>query len=188
FYISGSTGVLMTRCYSEEGRHDFVMGARTTGPNVFLKCSVPRGGNAEPHHRWTVGTLWDNITMPNGGACCSFNRGDSGTGHGWAGANSVFWNCNASAIVVFDPETRGENNFAIGYTGKLQKEYNTGTLYYANTRAGYWGTPKEGRYYGYAAMGSGHIESPDKPANPESLFIQQLIDRIGKAKAMAILE
>jgi hypothetical protein len=37
-------------------------------------------------------------------------------------------------------------------------------------------------------MGSGHIESPGKPVEPSSLFIQQLIDRIGKEQAMKVLE
>jgi hypothetical protein len=35
-------------------------------------------------------------------------------------------------------------------------------------------------------MGSGHIESPDRPVEPESLFIQQLTDRIGKERAEAV--
>ncbi|HKL22885.1 MAG TPA: hypothetical protein VJ904_13845, partial [Tichowtungia sp.] len=187
FNIGSSHGILVYNCSSEDGRHDFVVGARTCGPNAFVKCSVPEGGNGEPHHRWGNGTLWDNVSMPNGGVLASFNRGDSGSGHGWAGANSVFWNCNAENIVVFDPETEGENNFAIGYTGTVTNEYPAGGLYYANTRAGYWDTPQEGEYYGYAAMGSGYIESPDGPVKPDSLFKQQLIDRIGRETAVQVL-
>jgi hypothetical protein len=37
-------------------------------------------------------------------------------------------------------------------------------------------------------MGSGHIESPDAPVEPGSLFKQQLIERIGKEKAEAVLK
>lgn len=37
-------------------------------------------------------------------------------------------------------------------------------------------------------MGSGHIESPDKPVEPASLFKQQLIDRIGAERARAVLK
>jgi hypothetical protein len=135
-----------------------------------------------------VGGLWDNITTTDGGSLASINRGDSGSGHGWAGANCVFWNCDSSNITVFDPETEGENNFAIGYTGDLNREFNGGGLHYANTRSGYWGTPQEGKFYGYALMGSGHIESPDAPVEPGSLFKAQLIERIGREAAEAVLE
>jgi len=37
-------------------------------------------------------------------------------------------------------------------------------------------------------MGNGHIESPDRPVKPDSLLIQQLIDRIGRRKAEAALK
>lgn len=36
-------------------------------------------------------------------------------------------------------------------------------------------------------LGSGHIESPDAPVQPASLFEQQLVDRIGRERAMAVL-
>ncbi|HKL20938.1 MAG TPA: hypothetical protein VJ904_03985, partial [Tichowtungia sp.] len=65
---------------------------------------------------------------------------------------------------------------------------NTGNVKYANDRSGYWDTPREGVYYGYAAMGNGYIESPGEPVEPRSLFEQQLIDRIGKEKAEAVLK
>ena len=184
FSIGGGLGNLVYRCFSEDARHDFVIGARMAGPHVFLECSVEegRGGNAEPHHRWGVGVLWDNVNAYG----CTMNRGDSGSGHGWAGANSLFWNTPKGAT-VYDVETEGENNFAIGYTGTT-KEFGVGGLWYANTRAGYWGTPFEGKFYGYALSGSGHIESPDKPAEPRSLFKRQLIERIGEARAEAVLK
>jgi hypothetical protein len=89
---------------------------------------------------------------------------------------------------VGDPQTPGENNFAIGYTGEILEEYNIRRLYEANTWAGSWGTAQEGAYYGFAHMGTGYIESPDTPVKPDSLFVQQLIDRIGRAKATAVLK
>lgn len=82
---------------------------------------------------------------------------------------------------------RARINFAIGFTGKVGSNYDTKGLHYANTRAGYWDTPQEGKYYGFPLMGSGYIESPDKPAELASLFTQQLIDRIGQAEAMKVL-
>jgi hypothetical protein len=188
FNIAHSSGILVYNCYAEDGRHDFVVGARTPGPNAFVDCTAVRGGQSEPHHRWGAGILYDNVSMVDGGSLAAINRGDSGSGHGWAGANTIFWNCNAENIVIADPETIGENNFAIGFTGTLKDEYSTGGLSYANTRAGYWGTPKEGKYFGFAIMGDGYIESPDAPVEPASLFKQQLIDRIGKARAMQVLQ
>jgi hypothetical protein len=187
FNISGGTLHLFYNCFSEDGRHDFALGSRETGPFAFVRCTAVRGGQSEPHHRWSTGILYDNVSTEDG-TLAAINRGDSGSGHGWAAANTMFWNCNAKSIVVMDPETAGENNFAIGYTGTFDENTGTKALMYANTRAGYWGTPGEGKFYGFALMGSGYIESPDRPVSPESLFEQQLIDRLGEAQANAVLK
>jgi len=187
FFINGGTGHLVYQCYTEDARHDFVGGARTMGPSAFVKCIAVRGGTSEPHHRWGTGYLFDCIKTD--GSIGAFNRGDSGSGHGWAAANTMVWNADAKSVTVFDTETTGENNFAIGFSGEFGKDdFDPIQLWYANTRPGYWGTPQEGKYYGYALMGSGHIESPGKSVEPTSLFIQQLIDRIGEKKAMKVLQ
>lgn len=185
FHMGGGTLHLFYNCYSEDGRHDFALGSRETGPFAFVECTALRGQQSEPHHRWSTGALYDNV-ITRDGTLAAINRGDSGTGHGWAAANVMFWNCDAKSIVVMDPETAGENNFAIGYRGTYDPKTGPAALRYANDRAGYWGTPQEGKYYGFALMGSGHIESPDKPVEPGSLFKQQLIDRIGKEKAAEV--
>lgn len=186
FMVGGGTLHLFYNCYSEDGRHCFAGGSREQGPFAFVNCTSVRGGQSEPHHRWGTGFLYDNVSTPDG-RLAAINRGDSGSGHGWAAANTLFWNGNARSIVVMDPETEGENNFAIGFTGE-PGEYDTKGLMYANTRAGYWGTPQEGKYYGFALMGSGYIECPERPMEPRSLFTQQLIERIGKEEAKAVLE
>jgi len=187
YNVGGGTGHLFFECYTEDGRHDFAGGSRTMGPFAFVKCTAVRGGASEPHHRWGTGYLYDCITTD--GSIGAFNRGDSGTGHGWSAANTLIWNADAKSVTVFDPETTGENNFAIGYAGEYKKEYfDPVQLWYANTRAGYWETPQEGKYYGYALMGSGHIESPGTEMEPSSLFVQQLINRIGKQQALRVLE
>ncbi len=187
FNIGGGTLHLFFNCYSEDGRHDFALGSRETGPFAFVRCTAVRGQQSEPHHRWSAGALYDNVITKDG-TLAAINRGDSGSGHGWAAANTMFWNCDAKSIVVMDPETEGENNFAIGYRGTFDPETGTDGLHYANSRAGSWGTPQEGKFYGYALMGSGYIESPNGPVKPESLFEQQLIDRIGSEKAARVLE
>ena len=43
-----------------------------------------------PHHRFATGTLYDTVS---GGLLSVEDRGSSGTGHGWSGANVVYWNC-----------------------------------------------------------------------------------------------
>jgi hypothetical protein len=187
FSIGGGTLHLFYKCYSEDGRHDFAGGSRNQGPFAFVNCAAVRGEQSEPHHRWGTGFLYDRVTTKDG-TLAAINRGDSGSGHGWAAANSMFWNCDAKSITVFDPETVGECNFAVGFAGKPLEEYDASGLVYANTRSGYWGTPQEGKCFGYALMGNGYIESPDGPAKPESLFVQQLIDRIGKEQAAKVLE
>ena len=107
---------LVQRCYTRRGRHDYVLQARARGPNVFLDCVADKAYNdSGPHHRWAVGTLYDNIK------CGRLNvqwRGRSGTGHGWAGANMVFWNCRTSSTDCQKPPTA--NNYCIGCTGKIQ--------------------------------------------------------------------
>jgi hypothetical protein len=187
FNIGGGTLHLFYNCLSEDSRHDFALGSRETGPFAFVKCTALRGGQSEPHHRWSSGALYDNVSTKDG-TLAAINRGDSGSGHGWAAANTMFWNCDAKSIVVMDPETEGENNFAIGYRGTFDPQTGTDALKYANDRAGSWGTPQEGKFYGHALMGSGYLESPDGPVKPDSLFEQQLIDRIGMAKAKNVLQ
>lgn len=186
FNIGGGTLHLFYNCYSEDSRHDFALGSRETGPFAFVKCTAIRGEQSEPHHRWSAGALYDNVITKDG-TLAAINRGDSGSGHGWAAANTMFWNCDAKSIVVMDPETEGENNFAIGYRGTFDPQTGTDGLRYANDRAGYWSTPQEGKFYGSALMGGGYIESPEGPVKPDSLFEQQLIDRIGRDNAEEVL-
>jgi hypothetical protein len=111
FAINGAQLVLVQNCHARNGRHDFVTGARVAGPSVFLDCSAEQAhADAGPHHRWAAGILYDNIKTD--GELNVRNRGSMGSGHGWAGANHVFWNCAAKEIVCERPPTA--NNWAIG--------------------------------------------------------------------------
>ena len=190
FSNGGGTLGLVYQCFAEFGRHDYVTGSRETGPIAFVKCrSQNARAPSEPHHRWTTGVLYDNIVMKDGGFLQAVNRGASGSGHGWAGANVVFWNCAADVVLVSDPPT-SEQNFAIGYTGEKKDSYPTNYLGYANNNVDrYEGKRgKKAEYKGFALMGNGFIEAPDRPVNPKSLFTQQLIDRIGEDQAMKVLK
>ncbi len=101
---------LIQRCVASEGRHDFVMQYWVPGPNVFLDCmSIRPHSDSGPHQRWATGTLYDNVET---GILNVVNRGNSGSGHGWAGAQFVFWNCKARSMSVQSPPTA--RNFSIG--------------------------------------------------------------------------
>lgn len=101
---------LVQRCFAREGRHDFVMQYWVPGPNVFLDCRSEKAhSDSGPHQRYATGTLYDNVQT---GTLNVVNRGNSGSGHGWAGAQMVFWNCTAGSMKVESPRTA--KNFAIG--------------------------------------------------------------------------
>lgn len=98
-----------------EGRHDYVTGARVLGPNVFYNCrSSNTHADIGPHHRWSVGTLYDNITTD--GEINIQDRGNWGSGHGWAGVTQILWNCTAKRAAVQSPWASGKN-YCIGLRG-----------------------------------------------------------------------
>lgn len=102
-----------------EGRHDFVTGAKTCGPNVFYNCKARQThSDIGPHHRWASGTLYDNIDTD--GQINIQDRGFLGSGHGWAGVTQVLWNCKAKTVVVQSPWISGKN-YAIGIHAKKGK-------------------------------------------------------------------
>lgn len=108
---------LFMNCYATEGRHDFVTGKTVLGPNVFVNCTAERThADIGPHHRWAVGTLYDNIVTD--GAINIHDRGNWGTGHGWPGVNQYLWNCTAKQAAVQSPWVSGKN-YAIGFKGKV---------------------------------------------------------------------
>jgi hypothetical protein len=103
---------LVQNCITRNGRHDYVNGSRTCGPNVFYNSSSTlQHSDIGPHHRWAPGILFDNLT--GNGSMDVQNRLDMGSGHGWSGSQIMFWNCNANRMVVQDPP--GDHiNWAIG--------------------------------------------------------------------------
>jgi hypothetical protein len=106
---------LFMNCHTEDGRHDYVTHARTCGPNVFYNCtSIKTHADIGPHHRWSVGSLYDNITTD--GEINVQDRGNWGSGHGWAGVTQVIWNCTASKAAIQNPWVSGKN-YCIGLKG-----------------------------------------------------------------------
>jgi hypothetical protein len=107
---------LFMNCHTTEGRHDYVTGAKTPGPNVFYNCTAKNThADIGPHHRWAVGTLYDNITTD--GEINVQDRGNWGSGHGWAGVTQVLWNCTVKRAAVQSPWASGKN-YCIGLKGE----------------------------------------------------------------------
>jgi hypothetical protein len=111
FVIDGQRS-LVQNCTTRNGRHDYVNGSRTCGPNVFYNSTATiQNSDIGPHHRWATGILFDNLS--GDGRMNVQNRLVMGSGHGWAGGQIMFWNCNATRMVIQDPPG-DEMNWAIG--------------------------------------------------------------------------
>lgn len=153
FNIDDADFVLMQRCLTRGGRHDFVSGSQTPGPNVFVDCRADDSfADIGPHHRYSTGQLYDNIM---GGEMNVQNRTGSGSGHGWAGAQIMFWNCDARSIICDAPN--GAMNWCVGSRGKKSE----GKTYWAPEEAfGIW-------------------QSHGLPVVPRSLYYAQLAERLG---------
>jgi len=141
-FAANGQQALFVRCYARGGRHDFVMHARAPGPNAFVDCRADGAySDSGPHHRWATGTLYDNVVV-NGNALNVRNRGNSGTGHGWAGAQMVFWNCEAARIICQRPPTAqnwaigciAESRSGDGYWASFGKHVEPRSLYFAQLR------------------------------------------------------
>lgn len=153
FNLADGIGNLFQRCYSRAGRHNFVSGSRTTGPNVWLdSLAVDPLSDEGPHHRWATGLLFDNIKSRDINVQ---NRTSSGTGHGWTGSQVLFWNVEAERIICDSPS--GGMNYSVGSVGE-------------STPSSY--APDEAACFRI---------SPDQPVTPRSLYLQQLQDRLGVA-------
>jgi hypothetical protein len=114
FMVNGQLN-LVQRCLTYEGRHEFVTQEKTAGPNVFVDCLGRNSKScAGPHHRYSVGTLFDNVK--SGRFMESTFRGG---GHGWAGTQTCFYNCNAPEFRVKAPP--GGISWVLG-SGKNDEE------------------------------------------------------------------
>jgi autotransporter-associated beta strand protein len=87
--------------------------SNTVGPDVFVfgtaNASLQSIG---PHQRWASGVLWDNMKVTGNAGIELVNRGNFGSGQGWAGANMQTWNSQAPWSDVEMPPTA--QNWAIG--------------------------------------------------------------------------
>ena len=116
--------ILFRDSFASYARHAFVTnGTSTDSGSVALHSIVDHNLTfAEAHRRWSTGLLFDGLTAVNrssGDVFGFYNRGNYGTGHGWATGHSVIWNTDAAGgrILVQKPPTA--QNYAIGSFGNV---------------------------------------------------------------------
>lgn len=149
---------LVQRCLSDQGRHSFMTGQPTASGNVFLDCKATNPySSSEPHEQWATGGLYDNIQAP------LTARFWKNINIGWAGANTVFWNCEGAFYVQKPPTAQ---NFSFGHLGVDAVVFNIPLQ----------DTTKE----------NGHIESIDRHVTPRSLYLTQLRERLGEAAVRSV--
>ncbi|MDB5110396.1 MAG: hypothetical protein JWR67_1510 [Mucilaginibacter sp.] len=138
-YSFNNTGQLnlFINCHAEDGRHDYVTGAKVCGPNVFYNSTASKThADAGPHHRWASGTLFDNIVSD--GEINVQDRGNMGSGHGWSGVTQILWNCTVAKATVQNPWVSGQN-YCIGLHGGKDAGH------FKDRNEGYWeGQNKKG--------------------------------------------
>lgn len=159
FAVNG-TQILFDRC-AGSGNETFYVAteAREQGPVVVLHCRFQGNGSIEPHQRWSTGLLVDNCEVPHGSIAFQ-NRGEMGSGHGWTIGWAVAWNSSAHEIAMNKPP--GTGIWSIGNRGTEVNPAFPGF---------------DGR--GHARLASAIIESPGKPVQPQSLYLEQLRERLG---------
>ena len=161
FGIEGAELCLIKKCVAEKAAIGFGTNLKGGGPNVYTRC---RGLNMRtgsgPHLHWSTGTLFD--CCYNSAGFRVTDHGNSGTGHGWTGANTVFWNVetegnvecespwaaeNTPSLSFASPHTSGRN-YCIGLLGgkRVQKTLNKD----------FYGKPVEDYY-----MSLGYTRRPD---------------------------
>jgi hypothetical protein len=115
FPINGQR-ILVQRCFSRKGRHDFITGYQNPGPNAYVDCvSKTTYSDSGPHNCWSTGILYDNIKTDQ---LLVQDRDYLGSGQGWAGANHVLWNCEAKTVCQKPPTA---DNWALGCKGTIGK-------------------------------------------------------------------
>jgi hypothetical protein len=176
--------ILIQRCTSRNGRHDFMTQDHVYGPNAFVDCSAESAWDAsENHQRWTMGTLYDNVrvTGPRSGLI-SANRGRWGNGHGWSGTATVFWNCASPVIFALKPPLG--QNFMIGCSDP--KLYDPVSAKATISNQNNASKRNDQLVVGEALQGTAWKESPNEMVTPRSLYYAQLEARLGKAAVLNV--
>jgi len=149
YHLQGQLA-LVQRCFSQKGRHSFVLQQSEASGNVFLDCkAVNPYSTSEPHNHWANGVLYDNVKAPLTARFWDYIIG-------WAGANIVMWNCEGDFLIQSPPTA---TNYSFGHIGTASVIYNAPLQDLTKPR--------------------GYIESLDKHVAPKSLYLTQLKERLG---------
>jgi hypothetical protein len=142
---------LVQRCFSQKGRHSFVLQGQEASGNVYLNCrAINPYSTSEPHNHWVNGILYDNVKAPLTARYWDFIIG-------WAGANIVFWNCEGDFLIQKPPTAQ---NYSFGHIGVNAVIFNAGLQDLTKPNA--------------------HVESIDRHVSPQSLYLTQLKERVGE--------
>jgi hypothetical protein len=150
---------LVQRCVSYKGRHSFAGESATASGNVFLECkAINPYSTSEPHGYWVNGVLYDNVQAPLTARYWDFIMG-------WAGANTVFWNCEGDFLIQSPPTAA---NYSFGHIGVNAVIYNAAMQDLTKP--------------------NGHVESMDKHVTPRSLYLTQLKERLGEQAVQNVIK
>jgi hypothetical protein len=159
FACNGSQ-ILFDRC-TGSGDNTFyvVTQAGMQGPVVVLHCHFLGNGHIAPHQRWSTGLLIDSTDVPGGGIDL-MNRGEMGSGHGWPIGWSVAWNDEAKSFAMNSPP--GSYIWSIGNRGEQTDP--PFPVFDGSKRA---------------PLQPATIDSAGTPVKPQSLYLEQLKERLG---------
>ncbi len=163
FYVNGGTQILMdTASDVTDNMYFFSTSSETQGPIVLRNGTFAGNTNIEPHQRWATGVLVEDTTVSaisasdTAGQINFWDRGDYGTGQGWAVGWGVVWNSTASAFTMQQPP--GSQNWCIGCAGEQLITSAPG---------------------GSTNLSQGVIDSSGAYVYPVSLYQAQLTQRLG---------
>jgi hypothetical protein len=149
---------LVQRCFSQKGRHSFVLQGQEASGNVYLNCrAVNPYSTSEPHNHWVNGVLYDNVKAPLTARYWDYIIG-------WAGATIVFWNCEGDFLIQRPPTAQ---NYSFGHIGVNAVVFNAGLQDLTKL--------------------NGHVESMDTHVAPQSLYLTQLKERLGEPALQNIM-
>jgi hypothetical protein len=162
FFLQSATQVLVdTVSDVADDTFFFATSSATQGPNVLRNARFEGNSSIEPHQRWATGLLIENtnvtaIPHSTQGNVNLWDRGDYGTGQGWAIGWGVVWNSSANDFLIQQPP--GSENWCIGCIGTQVTKAAPG---------------------GSTVLPQGAIDSPGIYVFPSSLYQAQLMQRLG---------
>ncbi len=117
-FLTRGQQTLFQRCISRQGIHDFAAGYCAAGPNAFVQCEGEESlGFSGSIGSWAAGLLFDIVNI-DGHDLRFANLEQFQFGTGWNTANSMLWQCTASTIECYSPDTLNRSS-AHGCWGTL---------------------------------------------------------------------